>query len=310
MTDYIQTFLNLFGVPSWVPQFEIAGKPLGHRVTNAPPLLDSTARRLAATDEDYFFLTHSALTASRALAAGVKVFRLSPDEAEMLAECDAEISAADYVQPFPTMFYALPDAAQPGTDQEGEGRWPFVAVDRLMPGRVVVSGLIVRPPYFGSPVRATGFHLYPDTARSVAENIGDTLDPKTTSVIRTALNAGLYLSLRGTTERHADPGRVKALKRRKRERPHEWRAIQNQLRREPVLIEPVRRIVVRPAPASSAELLNPAGARQRPHERRGHFRMQACGPRWAERKLIFVEPYAVGGRREFGGTTTEYVTAF
>jgi hypothetical protein len=81
------------------------------------------------------------------------------------------------------------------------------------------------------------------------------------------------------------------------------------LKREPVLVEPVRRIVVRPASVLVNELGPPTGAKQRPHERRGHFRMQACGPRWSQHKLVFVEPYSVGGRRDFGGTTTEYVTA-
>lgn len=238
------------------------------------------------------------------------MFRLSPAEADMLADCDAEINAADYVQPFPTMFYALPDEHQAGEDAQGEGRWPFVAVDRLFHGRVVVSGVVVRPPSRELRTVVSGFHAYPDTKRSVAENIGDDLGRKTAAVIRIALNAGLYLSVRGTTERHADPGRVKALKRRKRKRPDEWRDIHLQLKREPMLVEPVRRIVVRPASPPGHEVGPPTGVRQRPHERRGHFRMQACGPRWAGRKLIFVEPYSVGGLRDFGGTSTEYVTAF
>ncbi|WP_148087662.1 hypothetical protein [Gemmata obscuriglobus] len=285
------------------------GEPLGHRVTNAPPGLIAAARTLPI-DAGYHVCTHSVLTASRALSAGVKVFRLSPHEADVLANCDADISAADYVQPFPTMFYALPEELQAGTDGEGEGRWPFVAVDRLAPGRVVVTGFIARPPYTGDSRAVTAFHIYPDDERSVAVNIGDTLDRKTASVIHIALNAGLYLSVRGTTERHANPGRVKALKRRKREQHHEWRDIQRQLKREPVLVEPVRRIEIRPSSLAAHDTGPPTGLRQRPHERRGHFRMQACGPRRAERKLVFIEPYAVGGRRDFGGTHTEYTLAY
>ena len=30
------------------------------------------------------------------------------------------------------------------------------------------------------------------------------------------------------------------------------------------------------------------------HTRRGHWRYQACGPRWSEHKMILIEPTEVG----------------
>jgi hypothetical protein len=302
----VSFFLRYFGIAGWIPEVESAPKPLGLRVLNYPAGYEVVARLCSGSDGDYYFRTHSALIASRSLASGVKVFNPTPDECEMLAMCDSEVNAADYRQPYPTMFYTVPPALQAGEDEHGPGRWTVVAVDCLRPGRVLITGIIMRPP---SGEQFSGFHLFPDVERTVADNIGDSLDPKSAGVIRLALNCGLFLAVRGTTERQANPARLRALKRRKRNQPSDWRAIQRQIKAEPVLLEPIRRVLVRPARLYAERPGGPTGTGKRPHERRGHFRMQACGPRWTERRLIFVEPFTVGGPVNVRGTYTEYQSA-
>ncbi|MFJ1468811.1 hypothetical protein [Massilia orientalis] len=43
------------------------------------------------------------------------------------------------------------------------------------------------------------------------------------------------------------------------------------------------------------------GSAVAPHWRRGHFRMQPCGPGWQERKLIFVAPVLINAEQLQGG---------
>ena len=43
------------------------------------------------------------------------------------------------------------------------------------------------------------------------------------------------------------------------------------------------------------------GSAVAPHWRRGHFRMQPCGPGWQERKLIFVAPVLINAEHLQGG---------
>jgi len=313
MNEIVRKYLEYFAFPGWDPVVLKAAAPKGHTCPNYPPPLMRRIERCLRLqprppgaeagpyDAQAFAFCHT--TASRAVAQGVKVFCPTPDEAEALAACDADLTADDYRQPFPTMLYVVPESMRSGAAGGGAGLWNLVAVDVLAPGRVVVTGVVCRPG--GSQI----YFAYPGEGQSVRDNLAGSLDAKTAEVVRMAVNAGLYLSLRAVVLRQADPGRVKALRRLKRDRPQDWRDAQRRLKWEPVLVEPVRRIVARVQAPPAGPAGGPAGGRQRPHQRRGHFRMQRFGPGRVGRRLVFVEPYAVGGHADFGGTYVEYVTA-
>lgn len=57
------------------------------------------------------------------------------------------------------------------------------------------------------------------------------------------------------------------------------------------------RITVGPASLSAAPVTQDDAAPRSPHWRRGHFRLQPCGPAWGDRKLIFVAPILIRADR-------------
>lgn len=59
----------------------------------------------------------------------------------------------------------------------------------------------------------------------------------------------------------------------------------------PTLIGARYRILHRPAPGARSEK---SGIRRRPHWIRGHLRNRACGPRWQDKKLFWIEPCFCG----------------
>lgn len=58
----------------------------------------------------------------------------------------------------------------------------------------------------------------------------------------------------------------------------------------PNLIGRDYRIIRQPASKGAVE----TGVRRRPHWVRGHLRNQPCGPKWQDRKIIWIEPYYCG----------------
>lgn len=229
---------------------------------------------------------------SEVIRGGAKVIRPSVDLCRELAEVELNIHLRDYAQPFNGMGVILPGALF----DEPKDR---LAVCWWRPGFGIHVGL-----YLGAVLlfRTIGPH-WPGTLEETLGVTGECSGFRLTDGGRTiihraariCINLGLFAMERRVLVRPLEP---RAEKRRRRARCDERFAELAARDAQEVVIQDLDLRLFQ-TPSSQDGPAMTGGWRQAMHRRRGHWKMQPCGPGRSERRRIYVPSYLVnaGGDR-------------
>jgi hypothetical protein len=230
------------------------------------------------------------------IRGGAKVIKPSVDVCLFLRAVSLNIYLSEYAQPYEGMAVVIPRAvAGTSTDLFTACHW--------QPG----LGIHVATHIDDYLVYQT---IGPHWPHTIEEDLGvsdgfddsplvDRPDELGRRIARIALNLGLFGVDRGVREVPLDP---KAQWRRKRAGYEQRFAELSARDAQEVVIQDLDLIVA----SSSAHVTQDGeggGWHQRPHRRRGHWKMQPCGPARSQQKRIFVPSYLVNV-----GTGTEVQT--
>lgn len=241
---------------------------------------------------------------------GIHVFRPTVEQVDAAAHTDPTLPAAAFRLAFPTTVIQVPD----GWGVEFGDERPLVISTSRFDDHVEIIchfpvGMQVSRFGLSNSERISdiidGFAGYRHSDADLDRLYGPAGDrppvecrlpnPEVVRVVqRIAVTCNLWLSTVGTTTRHLNPAQAARLKAKKRDNRHGYAARQA-LRRLPQEVRLVQEVNVRPLAVPTPEPGDPTGRKHRPHVRRGHWKMQACGVRWTDHRLTWIEPYVTGG---------------
>lgn len=252
---------------------------------------------------------------------GVRVYAPTRHESEALAEAEVNIPCSDYRQPFETMVVVLPDGFLPNPVSADVGR-AFALLGRCatIDGRIMFSmGVLSDGPYrlscdyFWATDQSVAIedHCF---LRAPSDNYAQGERDVLADCRRLFVNANLLLTQYGAKRLGAaDPVAEAALLRELREGNRAARRkAERSLKEMPVVYgieQDVRVYETEGSPAAAGEA---GGWHVRPHWRRGHWAMVACGAGRKERRRVFRPAVMVHADR-FGGAPSDtravYTTA-
>jgi len=212
------------------------------------------------------------------LRRGAKVIRPTASTCRALAEVDLNLTIADYAQPYHGMGVVFPAEI---------ARTPRDVLMLLWwrPG----IGLFAAACKGG--VDNPSLLLQGDLAQTIEEILdgpgSGELDREMRRLVRIGLNLALFAMERATLL----PLSPKELARKKRAADDPRMARLAARDAQELVVQGLDLIIRETAPSAGD---GPQGLyTQRTHRRRGHWKMQPCGPRMAERKRIYVASYLV-----------------
>lgn len=282
--------------PPWLYQTHIEGPKfqVHFRIPESqiPEFLWST--HITGGDWSTAFIT------SRWLAHGPKVARPPLEMCQALTEIEVRLQMADIAIPFPEIMVELPpDVANPyyavllGWSDDMLTAW-LGSVDHnhdihsLIRQRNDIPGWTVE-----------------DTLSTFGDDCKHDEVPARRA-LRVALNACLMLS---GSFRPALPAEVNRDRRLGREDSERGKKARDRLAMAIQVAEFDQEITFARTERCRAEPGQPTGREMPPHWRRGHWRMQPCGPGWAERKRTLI-PAVLVRADLFGGDLSDTSTTY
>jgi hypothetical protein len=251
-------------------------------------------------------------TMSKMLAAGPKVFAFDALTCEALENFELNVACADYQQPFPSVVIELPrDYIQKRVVpfDRGVHAPDFAVVHHDREQNVVM--LIIRMSSHQVLTRLLKLDLAP-TLEEVWEMGRRSWGPEDSlamtpeenalgaAICKLALNVCLLATTYGIKDLGPNnPSYWERLKRQAKVAHKKGRERLDQVQLE-LLTQPVRyafaeEVVVFQREANSGE--GGGGGTVKPHWRRGHWRLQPCGPGRSERRRIAIPSVLVNGHR-------------
>lgn len=242
---------------------------------------------------------------------GPKVFQVEQLDFEVLTEMTVNLKMEDYVQPFDTVIIQLPSKWYENKiiplPQAGKRLGNEILPDHHQPDWMVIHfdkplGTILFALYFTTGISIkTGFSLYGDneiepilekTGQNQFKNSMETNNEEIEMLnllLRGAINYCLLVDEIGS-KIIPNSNRDKLLKSKKR-----TPGIEREIRLYPVQYELKQQVQLYDTVSSERELetIGHTGRKMGPHRRRGHYRMQACGKGFLERKRIRIKPVFV-----------------
>ena len=215
-----------------------------------------------------------------AIKGGAKVIKPSLDLCRALLSIDLNLHVEDYVQPYEGLCVVIPAAAI-GL------RMDVLAASYWRPGIGVIIGSITHPLVSslalaeGSAGTIEEMLSDPDRSPGQSQEAVDWMS----RLARIVMNASLFGVERGVRVRPYDPRSKERARRADRagRRGYEARVVEIQD------LDLILRTQV-PHGLGGEDI---GGWRQPLHRRRGHWKMQPCGPGRSQRKRIFVHSYLV-----------------
>jgi hypothetical protein len=270
----------------------------------------------------------AALCLGHLLHEGPKFFEFGARDCEALENFALDLSVEDYAQPFPTLMVKLPpDYAHTRVEHIRHfGHVPHFVIIHHDPTCALVlvsirfrSGIdaayhlsLDRP---GRTVEEVWQEFRTDLRRHETEPLGD-LCELAQSLARLALSACLMVMVYGSARVGPEnPSHQRRLERhlhvaRRSGDPQRAAAAAFDLQALPIRYEFAQevRLYRVETPADTVREPGHTGRTMAPHWRRGHYRMQACGPSLSQRRRIAVAAVLVNSRLLVGDTCLTSVT--
>lgn len=237
------------------------------------------------------------------LVDGPKTFRPKVQQCEVMEQVEVNLEIGEYGQPYPCLLVELP-----------VGKYtPFRSVlvhhspeDGLITCQIIsddhLNDIVVTVATGGQPIEVS-LQRFDDDLANLAALSG--------KVLRIALNCCLALVNFGSRKELLMTKHVESERRLVQRGGEAGERARQRLKDNPPvqLISFEREVVLHDTRDEQRELGESTGREMTSHWRRGHWKMQACGKGWTERKRIFVRPVLVRADR-FVGDTSETTTTY
>jgi hypothetical protein len=239
---------------------------------------------------------------SKAIAGGLKIVAPSFEQCEAMAHTDAHVPFVDFKPPYPSMVFSWPTGWKP-FDHRFEVTW-LQEVD----GATVLISQDSRKQLVANILAHNRWPTIEDTIQNSLE-IGSDIEASKVCE-RVAVNLCLLMTIHRWTQRPIDrPGERKAKKlmrsRKRRVKEAGQRMLESLPQQSLLSFDQNIKLFER----VEYDERDGKGKPKRPHWRRGHFRPQAHGPGWSQRRTIYIPPVMVN-RGKFRGDEADTTVTY
>jgi len=304
ITDFVPQslvpFLTYVGKYDWIKAQPLPGNGtrLVRHLPDVPQEFDDELLLVEAVDD----LTLTTLfAASRALASGQKLLRPTYEQCAALEQVELTITFDDYQQPYPALFVEVPESHQRELTQRFGVRCPstvlchhdkssgyIFCITNAHDGTFPIVDILPPRPNYSTIEQALN---------APADEGADIEQSRVLQ--RVAMNLCILLTLTGVRQLGpADPQRIANLRKVVRGSKRRMSDVERRLKEGmPTLITFEQKIdfYTRKSGDDAQALDDPSytGRKNKPHWRKGFYKMQPFGPGRSQRKLIFIAPVLV-----------------
>lgn len=320
ITDFVPQdlipLLTYLGKHDW-----LEARPLPNNKTcyikhlpDVPPEFDEALDFVQSVDQ---LTLINFFAASRALANGQKLLRPTYEQCSALEQIELNIAFDDYQQPFPALFVELPEQYRRELTERFGIQCPCTALcHHDKPSGYIFCTTVRHEGATGVvvilPPRA-GYSTL-EEALNVSDAEGNNIE-QSKLIQRIGLNLCLMLTLTGVRQLGlADPQRIANLRRVANGSKRRMEEAERQIKQAmPTLItfeQEVSFYIRNPEEVGAvSDEASFTGRKNKPHWRKGFYKMQRFGPGRSQRKLIFIPPVLVN-RHLFSGNMDDTKTVY
>lgn len=276
--DLVEELLRLYRLdPDWV-QIRVSGHREGGYEARVRQRTGISQGMATAFDHVGMFVM------SRWIGEGPKIFRPTTEQCEVFEQVDLNLAPRDFTSPFPTLLVALPEKYLPY-------RACIVLVHEAMlaftlPSVGCLSDVVTTIRMDSPSVEEAIWKYADDCTEYEVERAG--------LALRVACNSCLALSHYGNRLDYLFPKDVESDKQLGKENSPRGERARRRLALAVRVASFDTEVTLR-GPDKKREKgdSQPTGDSRGPQWIRGHWKMQACGEKWSQRKRIFVKPYMI-----------------